>query len=184
MRGSWERLLEEVARDRYARLLGRAALLVPTRADAEDLVQDALVATFAGRARFTSVGEAEQYVRRAIVTRSIDRARTAAAERRALERRVAWPALDDELVPTGLDHDVVEALQSLSPRQRACVVLRHVEDMSVEQTAAALGLSAGAVKRYTSDGAARLHERLGTPADDADPVPVELTTTTPEVRRD
>ncbi|GIG40904.1 sigma-70 family RNA polymerase sigma factor [Cellulomonas phragmiteti] len=180
----WEQLLEEVARERYARLLGRAALLVPTRADAEDLVQDALVATFTGRARFTSAAEAEQYVRRAIVTRSVDRYRSAAAERRALERRGAWPVVDDELVPTGLDRDVVEALQTLSPRQRACVVLRHVDDLSVEQTAAALGLSAGAVKRYTSDGTARLQAALGAGAAGGDTVPVELTTTAPEVRRD
>lgn len=180
---TWERLLEEVARERYPRLLARAALLVPSRADAEDLVQDALVATFAGRARFSTAAEAEAYVRRAIVTRSIDRARTAAAERRALERRVAWPDPADELVPTGLDRDVVEALQSLSPRQRACVVLRHVDDLSVDQTARALGLSAGAVKRYTSEGTSRLQARLGTSAPDGDTVPVELTSA-PEVRRD
>ncbi|MCC2333893.1 sigma-70 family RNA polymerase sigma factor [Cellulomonas wangsupingiae] len=183
MARSWERLLDEVARERYPRLLARAALLVTTRADAEDLVQDALVATFAGRARFTSVGEAEQYVRRAIVTRSIDRARTAAAERRAVERRVSWPDPADELVPTGLDRDIVEALQTLSVRQRACVVLRHVDDLSVEQTATALGLSAGAVKRYTSDGTARLQARLGTPALTGGTVPVELIPA-PEVRRD
>lgn len=183
MSRSWEQLLEGVARERYPRLLGRAALVVATRSDAEDLVQDALVATFAGRARFTSVGEAEQYVRRAIVTRSIDRARTAAAERRALERRGAWPSAEEELAPSGLDHDVVAALQELSPRQRACVVLRHVDDMSVEQTAAALGLSTGAVKRYTADGTARLQVALSARADDGDTVPVELTTT-PEVRRD
>jgi len=86
-------------------------------------------------------------------------------------------------VPTGLDHDVVAALQTLSARQRACVVLRHVDDLSVEQTASALGLSAGAVKRYTSDGAARLQAALGTRVDDEDTVPVELMST-PEVRRD
>lgn len=185
---SWERLLEEVARERYPRLLARAALVASSRSDAEDLVQDALVATFAGRARFTSAAQAEQYVRRAIITRSIDRARTAAAERRALERRVAWPEPDDELVPTGLDRDIVEALRTLSERQRACVVLRHVDDLSVEQTAATLGLSAGAVKRYTADGAARLHQVLGARAAASDTaqtgtVPVELLPV-PEVRRD
>ncbi len=172
----WERLLEEVARERYPRLLARAALLVATRADAEDLVQDALVATFSGRARFTTAAEAEQYVRRAIVTRSIDRARTAAAERRALERHVARPVVEVELVPTGLDRDVVDALHALSDRQRACVVLRHVDDLSVEQTAAALGLSQGSVKRYTSDGTARLHATLGARAA-ADTVPVDLVPT-------
>lgn len=171
----WEPVLEEVVRERWPRLLARAALLVATRADAEDLVQDALVATFASRARLTTVAEAEQYVRRAIVTRSVDRARTVAAERRALERTAARPVPDVELVPEGLERDVVAALHALSPRQRACVVLRHLEDLSVAETADLLGIGAGAVKRYTSEGAARLQARLGASAGPGGArVPVEL----------
>ena len=57
--------------------------------------------------------------------------------------------------------DVVRALAALSPRERACVVLRQMEDLSVVETASALGLSEGAVKRYTSDGLARLNAALG-----------------------
>lgn len=183
MPSSWEERLEEVARERWSRLLARAALVTPTRADAEDLVQDALVATFAGRARFATVAEAEQYVRRAIVTRSVDRVRSTAAERRALERHGARRALPDELVTTGLDRDVVEALQTLTPWQRACVVLRHVDDLSVEQTATALGLSPGSVKRYTSDGTSRLQAALGATSDAPETVPVELVDRQ-ETRRD
>ena len=56
---------------------------------------------------------------------------------------------------------MVRALAALSPRERACVVLRQMEDLSVVETASALGLSEGAVKRYTSDGLARLNAALG-----------------------
>ena len=48
----WEPLLEEVARERYPRLVAYAMLLAGSQAEAEDLVQDAVVSTFSGRARF------------------------------------------------------------------------------------------------------------------------------------
>jgi RNA polymerase sigma factor (sigma-70 family) len=55
------------------------------------------------------------------------------------------------------DHLVVlAALQTLPPRQRAIVVLRYLQDLSEADTAAALGISVGAVK----SGAARALARL------------------------
>ena len=166
MTARWQTVLEQLVDERYPRLLARATLVVADD-DAEDLVQDALVATFASRARFTHVALAEQYVRRAIVSRSIDRARTAASERRAVERTVAEPVPVVEIELPGLQQDVVAALRALTPRQRACVVLRHVEDLSIAETADQLGLSQGAVKRYTADGTAALQRRLDVaPPDD------------------
>ena len=47
--------------------------------------------------------------------------------------------------------------------QRKVVVLRHLTDLSVEETAADLGISAGTVKSHTSRGIARLQELLSTP---------------------
>jgi RNA polymerase sigma factor (sigma-70 family) len=58
--------------------------------------------------------------------------------------------------PSALD----VALDSLSPRERAVVVLRHVDALSTRETAAALGVSEGAVKRYLSDAVAKLQRRL------------------------
>lgn len=159
---TWQPLLEQLARERYGRLLSLAMLVAPDRSRAADLVQDALVATFSGRARLGSLAEAEAYVRRAIVTRSSNERRSAGAERRALARVAARP----EAPPPSevMDPAVLAALRALPPRERACVVLRHVEDLSVSDTARALGVSEGAVKRYTSDGVAALNALLGTVA--------------------
>lgn len=179
----WEPMLEQVARERYAVLVARAMLMVPSRGDAEDLVQEALVATFTARARFDSVGQAEKYVRRAIVSRSVDRARRRGTERSAWQRvapraDAVQPGPDER----GLSTELEVALARLSPRQRACVVLRHLDDLSVRETASVLGLSEGAVKRYVSEGVAALHALLGTttaaPRDDVVVLRPE------EVRRD
>jgi RNA polymerase sigma factor (sigma-70 family) len=53
-----------------------------------------------------------------------------------------------------------EALATLSPREREAVVIRMQWQLSVAETAEVMQLSAGAVKRYTSDGLRRLRERL------------------------
>lgn len=163
---AWQPQLEELMTRRWGRLVAYALLVAPTRGEAEDVVQEALVATFSGRARFGSLDEAEAYVRRAVVTRSIDVHRSRSAERRALERlagrRQAW--LVDAADVQVLDPELAAALATLAPRERACVVLRHVEDLSVAQTAAALRLSEGAVKRYVHDGVATLNAVLGTVA--------------------
>jgi DNA-directed RNA polymerase specialized sigma subunit, sigma24 homolog len=60
-----------------------------------------------------------------------------------------------------VEHQVmVRALAALPTRQRQVIVLRFFEDLSIEQTAESLGLSAGTVKSYTSRALARLRELL------------------------
>ncbi len=179
----WEDLLEQVARERYQRLVAHATLVSASPSDAQDLVQESLIAAFSGRARFGSVEQAEAYVRRAIASRAVDAGRRKTREARLLARAAAQTppvVLDTDRLPGA---DVVRALAALSPRERACVVLRQMEDLSVVETASALGLSEGAVKRYTSDGLARLNAALGTTADAGERVPVQALNPT-EVRNE
>lgn len=158
---AWQPTLEALVHERYPRLLARACLVTRSLADAEDLVQEALVATFSARARFTSLAEAEQYVRRALVTRSVDAERRRRSQQRVADRVAAEPERFAEIPVPGLTVPVEVALRELPARERACVVLRHLEDLSVRDTAALLRLSEGAVKRYTADGVAALAARLG-----------------------
>lgn len=172
-------VLDELVRHRYPALLARARMLAQDPAAAQDLVQDALVATFVGRARFTSVPAAEQYVRRALATRYVDGLRRRGRERVGVARLAALPeevAPDPADNPTGLADEVEAALATLRPRERACVVLRHLEDLSVKDTADLLRLSEGAVKRYTSDGVRALSALLDvrSPTTDHPEVPVRL----------
>ena len=56
--------------------------------------------------------------------------------------------------------DLVKALRSLSPSQRAAVVLHHVADRPVREVAGILGISQVAVRVHLSRGRRRLRELL------------------------
>ncbi|WP_062288326.1 RNA polymerase sigma factor [Demequina phytophila] len=158
---TWEPMLHELASQRMGRLLAFATMLAgPTLAD--DLVQDAVVAVFSKTRRFDSLPQAEQYVRRAIATRYIDSLRKDKADRERMRRYAAGETLPDPTERVVASNAVDNALAQLPPRVRACVVLRHLEDLSVRETAHTLGLSEGAVKRYVSDGLRTMNAYLGT----------------------
>ena len=161
---AWEPMFDELAAQRSGRLLAFATMLAgPSHAD--DLVQEAVIATFSRGRGFSSVAQAEQYVRRAIATRYIDYVRKDASQRAAEQRAASLGGTPPD-AGAGFDSDaaVDAALASLAPRVRACVVLRYIEDLSIRDTAQILGLSEGAVKRYVADGLAVLNARLGTTA--------------------
>ena len=147
---------------RYARALLREP------EDADDLVQDAVVAVFSKTRRFDTLAQAEQYVRRAIATRYIDSLRKDKADRERMRRYAAGEILPDPTDRIVASHTVDDALAQLPPRVRACVVLRHLEDLSVRETAHTLGLSDGAVKRYVSDGLKTMNAYLGTDLKDTE----------------
>lgn len=157
----WEPLLEQVMRERAPRLLAYAAMLTGDDAEAHDVLQDALVRSFSRGRTFDHVNQAEAYVRRAIPSVVIDRSRKFRPEPRpADEHAHAATAPDADAVM-----DVRRALRYLTPRERACIVLRFYDDLTVPQIAAHLGLAEGTVKRYLYDASARLAELLGTDVD-------------------
>jgi len=56
---------------------------------------------------------------------------------------------------------VLTALSNMAPKQQEVLVLRYLHDLSVEETAEELGLSAGTVKSQSARGLATLRKRLG-----------------------
>jgi RNA polymerase sigma factor (sigma-70 family) len=72
-----------------------------------------------------------------------------------------------------------DALATLSPRQRAVLVLRYLDDLTEAATAEALGISLGTVKSHARDGLARLREQApGLLIDERDPRPTARTSGT------
>ncbi|MGC4176087.1 RNA polymerase sigma factor [Demequina sp.] len=166
--GAWQAVADELIERRYGALVGYALLLTRNRHDAEELVQDALIATFTRRARFDSVAGAEAYVRRAIASRFVDMSRSSA--RRLRRERAAAPmeAVHGPDAVVEPDPALAAALAQLAPRVRACVVLRYLSDQSIAQISDALGIAEGTVKRNVYDGVRALAAALGTDADEED----------------
>ncbi len=167
----WEPLLDDLMNDRYPRLLARAGMLAASRAEAEDVVQDALIKTFSRRRRFDSVAAAESYVRKAIVTCYVDRSTREASQRNRHERaelQAVNGTIADHAAGVAARIDLGGALAQLPPRERACLVLRFAEDLSTRATADQLGLSEGAVKRYVHDGLRTLNAAMGTDLSDTE----------------
>jgi RNA polymerase sigma-70 factor (sigma-E family) len=130
---------------------------------AEDLLHTALASVLPRWDSLRDPRAADAYVRRAMVNHhhSWYRQGWRRTERPVAEppdRPVVDPAL--ERVDPALRAELWELVLRLPPRQRACVVLRHYEGLSVQQTAAALGCSVGHVKSATSRGLATLRRRL------------------------
>lgn len=143
----------------YRRLLALAVLVTDDRATAEDLVQEAF-ARLHGRA-LTDPERALAYLRSTVLNLSrsrLRRLRTARKHERPDDRLL--PSAEDDVILRADQRAVLDALRTLSPRQRQALVLRYWEDMTEAQVAAAMGLSAGAVKSHTSRGMAALRTAL------------------------
>lgn len=129
---------------------------------AEDIVQTALAQVYARWDRIRPEEGPEGYAHRAVVNAAIDE------RRRPWRRERVTDVLPERVAPAddGITPAVLEALAALPRRQRAVVVLRYVEDLDVERTAALLGISPGTVKSQASKGLASLRAHLnGVPAD-------------------
>lgn len=164
--------LAVLARDRGADLIAYATLLTGDRAAGQDLVQDAIVKVF-GRMRLGFTPDvAEAYVRRTILTLYVDgfrRRRTRAAYAHLVAAPDVRPSHDAAAADT---LDLRTALGTLGPQERAVVVLRFYEDLTVPDIADRMGLAEGTVKRYLSNALRRLEQCLGPIAEPADAVPV------------
>lgn len=144
-----------------ARLMRSAYLLTGDRAHAEDLLQIALVRT---ARRWDQAREAPgAYAYRVLVNLMHDR------HRRRARRVIELPLTENEgASPATADHaervvehdEIIRALRLLAPRQREVVVLRFFADLSVSETAAAIGSSQGSVKVHTSRALGRLRAIL------------------------
>lgn len=161
----WDRVMTTLMVERGGALKRYAYLLCGDDTVAEDLLQEALVRVLS-RARHGSDPERlEAYLRKTLVNLCIDRYRGMARWRRLLPRLAAVPGLEPDPSAAVVARSAVRtALEALSPRQRACIVLRFYEDLSVTDIAAVLGCSQGAVKRHLSDATGRMldaYERGG-----------------------
>ncbi|HEX6870140.1 MAG TPA: SigE family RNA polymerase sigma factor [Micromonosporaceae bacterium] len=165
---------DEFVLTRGPALARTAYLLTGDRHLAEELLQTALTRTAERWRQVAAGGQAEAYVRRAMVNQRTSwwrRRRTAQAYQPPDPGRSGGSGglvvYGERLGPVA-DHaqrsadriTLAQALATLAPRQRAIIVLRFYEDYSVAETAEALGCTNGTVKSQTHDALRRLRALL------------------------
>ena len=148
----------EFARASSARLQRAAYLLTGDRHQAEEAAQAALVRVYASWGRVRRVENLEAYARRVLLNALFDqRGRRSSGE-------IVLAEMPEQPGPDGspeLHVTLVRALAGLPVRDRAIVVLRHWEDLSVETVAEILGVSVSVVKMQNARSLTRLRALLG-----------------------
>lgn len=135
---------------RSAALLRAAWLLTGDPGKAEDLLQSVLAKAWRRWRTVSAAGSPEAYVRRMLFTTYVSwRRRRWRAELPAAQPPDAADRGDAATAVATRDA-VRRALARLSRQQRAIVVLRYVEDLSVERTAELLGCAPGTVRTQAS----------------------------------
>ncbi|GAA2242675.1 SigE family RNA polymerase sigma factor [Rarobacter faecitabidus] len=170
---SWDEALTAVLDQHGTSLYAYGRILTGSTADSEDLVHDAIVRVFArmksrparlGARSGTDVttamvpGATAAYVRRAMLTIYIDQTRRAKRWRAIRHAAATAESLPDHADEAASRSAIAAALSSLSPQQRACLLLRYYDDLTTLQIADALGLAHGTVKRHLHDALSRLRD--------------------------
>jgi RNA polymerase sigma-70 factor (ECF subfamily) len=157
VRGPWRRYLDALAPLR-PELHRYCCRLTGNVWDGEDLAQDALMRVFTLLGKINAdLAEPRAYLIRTATHLWIDRTRRLARERAHAEaEQRAAEAPERALDPAEVREAAEALLRRLAPRERAAVLLKDVFDLSLEETAAMLKTTVGAVKAALSRGRGRL----------------------------
>lgn len=146
--------------------LARRMLTAVGTEEAEDVAQEAFVAAYDKRASFQRGQPFRPWLYRIAVNRCLDRLRAQARRPGMVEYgTVPEPALAgadpiDALLTEESEARLQDAVAALPPKLRAVFLLRHLDDLSYEEIAAALGLPIGTVKTHLFRARAQLRQAL------------------------
>ena len=161
--------LVDLYRSDYRHLVRLAAMLVDDRGTAEELVQDAFVATarrHGGAAALDDPSAAAAYLRSAVLNRARSHLRKREVRRRHLRSVSSVPTAppaDRDVLASDEQRRLLAAIDRLPTQQRAVLVLRYFGELTVADTAIALGIGQGSVKTHTHRALAALEAQLEGP---------------------
>ena len=141
----------ELCSAEYEGIVRTAFLMTGDRDEAVDLAQETFARAYAHWSTVSTLDRPGAWLQRVAANLAISWIRRAAVRRRGIP--TDRPATTSIELP---DPELIDALRSLSPAQRAVVALRFYADRSVEETAAILGKRPGTVRALTSQALARL----------------------------
>lgn len=157
--------LAELVATSGQRLLRVGYQLTHDRATAQDLVQTALLRVYGSlRRRGGAPDDWYAYLRRAVINEYV-RTRRLRSNSELVTHTVPDRAASELIEDRVADRELLwAALEALSPRQRAVLVLRYYEGLTDAEIAEVLGCRGGSVRSLASRGLATLR-RLAKPLD-------------------
>jgi RNA polymerase sigma-70 factor (sigma-E family) len=161
--------ITELYHAHWNRLVRLAWLLLRNQLVAEDVVQDAFVATHRHWASIHEGGRVVGYLQTAVVNgcRSVQR-HQAVVDRHTVREAAAADApgrsghgsAETQVMHSARRDALLDALRELPDRQREVLVLRYYSDLSEAQIAQTLDISPGAVKTHAHRGLTALRTTI------------------------
>jgi RNA polymerase sigma-70 factor (sigma-E family) len=157
-----ERRFEQLAQLRSSHLHSTAYLLVGSWPAAQDLVQEALVATWLSLHRVEAPEALEGYVRTIVVRKAL-RWRQRVRDREVVVSEIPDAFSEDSTASVDDWDELRRRLFTLAPRERAMVVLRYYENLTEAEVAAIFDCPVGTVKSTTSRALRRIRPAVRAP---------------------
>jgi RNA polymerase sigma-70 factor (ECF subfamily) len=139
------------------RLFGTLCLVTGDRSEAEELMQEAFLRVWERWDRVSGFPYPSGYLYRTAFNAFRSRLRRAA---RTARRVFVSTVPTDPFASIDDRHDLLGALRSLTPRQRAALVLTELVDLPSEEAGEVLGIKPVTVRVLASQGRAALRRRL------------------------
>ena len=146
---------EELFAQEAERMYRALCLMTANPAEAEDILQDAFATVWERWERVAAMESPGAYLQRVAVNLFRRRARRAAL----LRRLAARPVPVDEYERSETRQSVQEFLASVTPRQRAAIVLTELLGYDSETAGRMLGITAGTVRALRSQGHAAIRRK-------------------------
>lgn len=166
----------ELCRRHSARVFRTVLRILGNPADAEDVVQEALLAAFANISTFAQKSAFSTWLTRIAINFALLLLRRRSMEVRSGARNIPddllfydtaepRPSPEDIAGHMELNDAVLRAITQLPPTLQGVVRIRCIQEASTKETAAALGLSERAVRVRLHRARSTLRERLSTVLD-------------------
>lgn len=169
------RAYEDVIRELGGRMLATAVRMLSNEDDAKEAVQDAFLSAFRNIQNFDEKSKFGTWLHRILINACLMKLRTRrrkpASSLNELAERVndgnhselpiaSWREKNPDELDEETRSRVREELQHLSDEHRTIIMLRDIEELNTEETAAVLGISTSAVKTRLHRARLALRERL------------------------
>jgi RNA polymerase sigma-70 factor (ECF subfamily) len=156
---------DEFFRAEYRRVVALASVLCGRTGVAEELAQDAFVSAYRHWERVAQYDDPAAWVRRVVVNLATSTLRRRARETRAVARLAGRRAAESARLPA-VDDEFWCAVRDLPRRQAQCVALRYLEDRSITDIAAVLGIAPATVRVHLHSGRVALAACFGETLDE------------------